>query len=130
MQSLWLMAWACVFHIIGHAAVLLAPVLFSKQTEGTIVSIDPNDGETFLLTINYSADGRYFQSQHLSKCDIDHIAVGDEVTIKYHSAYPRWAAIQGLGDQPVISEVAFMGGQLCLGLAAMSLVMFPLPIVG
>ena len=59
-----------------------------------------------------------------------HLSVGDRITIAYRPKHPKLSAVQGLGDQPVVAELGFWAGRLCLGVALMALVMFPWPIVG
>lgn len=105
MEALIFMFWACVFHIIAHAAVLVFPVLLSKQTEGTVLRINPFDGESFLLTVNYFVAGTYYRRRYLSVRGTDYLAVGDKVGIAYQPRHPRLSSVQGLGDQPILSEI-------------------------
>lgn len=130
MEALVFMCWACVFHIIAHLALLLSPVLLSCQTEGTILRIEPFDEKSFLLTVSYPAEDGYFRRRYVSKCDIDHLRAGDRVTIAYQPEHPKLSEVQGLGDQPVVAELGFWAGRVCLGVTLMALVMFSLPIVG
>ena len=130
MEFLIFICWACIFHIIAHLALLFSPALFSRQTKGTILRIEPFGEKSFLLTVNYPAEDGYFRRWYVSKCDIDHLSVGDRITIAYRPKHPKLSAVQGLGDQPVVAELGFWAGRLCLGVALMALVMFPWPIVG
>ena len=65
MEALVFMCWACVFHIVAHLALLLSPLLLSRQTEGTILRIEPFDEKSFLLTVNYPAEDSYFRRRYV-----------------------------------------------------------------
>ena len=130
MEALVFMCWACVFHIVAHLALLLSPLLLSRQTEGTILRIEPFDEKSFLLTVNYPAEDSYFRRRYVSKCDNGHLRAGDRVAIAYLPRHPELSEVQGLGDQPVVAELGFLARRVCLGVTLMALVMFPLPVVG